>query len=182
MISKMFAWLGIVVLFGSALAAQQDIVVQYPVGTTLADGSVVDLGDHPDKAPYNLTIRIVNIGTGTNLVLDTSASDRPCTGAGAVRCIWFINPPATNSLAPAASTDFTMDITPNDNGKWSVWLEVHSDDPDTPVYSILFKGSAGEEDDDDDCSSREGSGLSFLALLGAISLLAIGCRLRSARA
>lgn len=181
MIGKLFAWLGVVALFGTALAAQQDIVVQYPVGTTLAHGTAVDLGDHPDKAPYNLTIRIVNIGTGTNLVLDTSASNRPCDGAAAVRCNWFITQPATTTLAPAASTDFTMDITPNDDGKWSVWLAVYSDDPDTPIYSIMFRGTAGKEEEEDDCSTNEGSGLSFLLLLGAVSALAVGVRMRSAR-
>jgi len=75
-----------------------------------------------------------------------------------------------------------MDITPNAAGNWSVWLNVYSDDPDTAIYAIKFVGSAGKEKKDEKCSTSEGSGLSFMALLGAISVLAIGFRLRSARA
>lgn len=182
MIGKFFAWLSVVALFGTVLAAQQDIALQYPVGTVVAHGSTVNLGDHPDKAPYNLTIRILNIGTGTNLVLTTGAANRPCDGSAASSCNWFITQPSTTTLAPAASVDFTMDITPNAAGNWSVWLNVYSDDPDTPIYAVKFEGSAGKEEEDDECSTREGSGLSFLALLGAVSVLAIGFRLRSARA
>ncbi|MCB9934608.1 MAG: hypothetical protein H6840_02865 [Planctomycetes bacterium] len=181
MTGKFLIWFGVMALFCGVLAAQQDIIVQYPVGTTVAHGSSIDLGDHPDKAPYNLTIRIQNIGTGTNLVLDTSATNRPCDGGGAVQCNWFITQPATTTLAPSASVDFTMDITPNAKGKWEVWLDVYSDDPDTPKYSVRFFGTAGKEKKDEKCSTAEGSGLSLLALLGVVCALAAGVRLRGSR-
>lgn len=45
----------------------------------------------------------------------------------------------------------------------------------------MFRGTAGKEEEEDDCSTNEGSGLSFLLLLGAVSALAVGVRMRSAR-
>jgi hypothetical protein len=171
--------LAMVVLFSGALAAQQDINVQYPVGTTRTSGSTVDLGDF--SSAMILTIRIENIGS-SNLTLDTSSASRPCNCSAATRVDWFITQPITTVLTPTAFVDFTLSVNPNDKGKWDVLLSIYSDDPDEAVYTIRFKGTNGKEEKDEDCSTGEGSGLSLLMLLGVLSAGIVGIRLRVARA
>ncbi|MCA8916761.1 MAG: hypothetical protein KDB90_15315 [Planctomycetes bacterium] len=182
--TKLLAVLAVMVMFSGALAAQQDIDVEYPIGTSVASGSSIDLGDHADKSPYNLTIRITNAGTTNNLVLDTSSSSRPCTCSGATRVNWLVTQPLTTTLAPGAFIDFTLDLTPNDKGKWNVFLYIYSDDPDSSEnpYAIRFNGTAGKAKKDESCSTNEGGNFGFLILLGAISALGVGLRMRSSRA
>jgi hypothetical protein len=176
---KLFA-LAMVALFCGALAAQQDINVQYPVGTNVLTGSTVNLGD--GGSATILTIRIQNVGTGTNLTLNTSSASRPCNCSAATRVDWFIVQPITTVLAPAGSVDFTLELDPNDKGKWDVLLSIYSDDPDEAIYTVRFKGTNGKEEKDEDCSTGDGSGLSLLMLLGVLSAGAVGIRLRAARA
>jgi hypothetical protein len=177
---KLFA-LAMVVVFSSALAAQQDISVEYPIGTSRISGATVNFGDDDSGVAILLTIRILNVGT-TNLTLDTSTSNRPCNCTNAERLDWFVTQPATTVLTPTSSVDFTLEIDPNEKGDWSVLLRIFSDDPNENPFTLRFKGSNGEaEEEDDDCSTGEGSGPSLLLLLGALSAGVVAMRLRASR-
>ena len=178
---KLFA-LAFVLLFSGALAAQQDISVEYPIGTTRVSGATVNFGDDDSGVAILLTIRIINSGT-TNLTLDTSSSNRPCNCTNATRCDWFVTQPTMTLLTPTSSVDFTLEIDPNEKGKWDVLLRIYSDDPNENPFTLRFKGSNGEaEEDEDDCSTSDSSGFSLLALLGVLSAAVVAVRLRASRA
>lgn len=177
---KLFA-LALLVLCSGSLAAQQDISVEYPIGTVRTTGATVNFGDDPSGDPIILTIRIANVGS-TNLTLDTSLSNRPCNCTNATRCDWFVTQPTTTLLTPTSSVDFQLEIDPNEKGGWEVLLRVYSDDADENPFTLRFKGSNGKAKKEEDCSTSESSSFGLLALLGAISAGLVGLRLRGSRA
>lgn len=169
----------LLLIAGAALSAQPEISLEYPVGTVVNHTGSVNLGDNPDRNPHNLTVRIRNLGS-TDLTLDTSTTERPVELTGASGVNWIRTQPAASVVSAGSFIDFTMTLTPNAKGNWSVLMSVYSDDPTNNPYQISFRGSAGKEDEDDDCSTGEGSG-GWLILLAALSAAVVGTRLRAAR-
>lgn len=166
---------------GSGLLAQDpDIDVQYPVGSSLANGQTIDLGGSDNGTVHTLEFTIVNAGTA-DLVLTTP---QPITGGSATNVNWVTNPPPISTIAPAGDTTFEVELTPTDDSEWDVIISVASNDPDEDPFNIRIRGVQGEppEDDDDDCSTGEGGGTSVLMLAALLCGLVVALRLKGARA
>ncbi|MCB9894153.1 MAG: hypothetical protein H6839_06885 [Planctomycetes bacterium] len=143
----------------------------------MASGATLDLGEHFNKEPYDLIIRIQNVGS-TDLTLDTSLPGYPCevSAESGVNCI--LNQPAGATIPAGTYLEFTISLKPTANAAWSSQLDVHSDDPDESPYTITFMGVSTKKDggSDESCSTGAGTGLSGIAMLGLMSLLGLAVR------
>jgi hypothetical protein len=140
------------------------------------------LGEHFNRAPYDLIIRIQNVGS-TDLTLDTSMSNYPCEISAESQVSVIQNQPAGAIIAPGTYLEFNLSMTPTANTTWSVQLDIHSDDSDESPYTIVFTGVSTKRNsnDDESCSTGDSGSGGYLMLGGLLSLLALGARLRDSR-
>ncbi|MCA8936175.1 MAG: hypothetical protein KDB68_08200 [Planctomycetes bacterium] len=141
-------------------------------GVSIADGG----GDNAYSTgePVARTYTIQNDGV-TPLTIGTInfSHESNCTVA-------LTTAPAA-AVAPGATSDFTITITPGTNGFFSFDFTIDSDDADENPYDVhvvgtTVTGTTDEGDDDESCSTGIGSGFVWLALLGLFAIL--GVRLR----
>ncbi len=148
-------------------------------GTPIASGGGDNAGS--TGGPIAVTYTIRNDGVTTlNVGAISFANQTNCTVAVTTA------PAAT--VAPAATSDFTITITPAAAGSFSFDMAITSDDADENPYNVHVVGNAassgsssGDDDDDEGCSTGEGASSVWLLLLG-VALLAAwrGRRLRAA--
>ncbi len=123
-----------------------DIDIQRPAGTSIVDGGTDTASGAQTGVTSQHVYTIENKGTGT-LTLTSAApvsSANPVNLSGAIT----LGQPATLTLAPGATTTFTVDFTPAGAGAFSFDLDVLSDDPDEGNYDIHVAGTASEADID----------------------------------
>lgn len=161
----------------SPLAAQQ-IDVQRPAGTSLANGATDQLGKKTGKGTFALTYTIENVDATT---LDLTGTF-PVTVSGAANVNYQLVQPGAASLDQNQTTTFEISVSPLDDGAYRLNLSIASNDPDDPAFLIRVRGDTGTKKEEDDCSTREGSTPGALMMLGALSALVLGVRrLRSSR-
>jgi hypothetical protein len=180
---RLFSFLGLaalVCLLSNALCAQGTIDVQYPIGTSRANGATVNYGKTGNGETFTLNVRIENVDSVDGL--DLIANPTTVQGGGYKNVQVTINgiPPA-QTLAPGATVDLSLDVDPSKDSDWSFVITIHSSDTTNGTFTLKFKGTEGKPEDDDDCSTREGSGPGLLILLGILSTLVVASRLRAAR-
>lgn len=111
------------------------LVVQQPAGTPLISGASTVAFDPASLAIRDqLTFTIVNGGTAnlTNLALSISGENAGEFHAGA---------PHATTLAPGASTTFTVSFAPSVGGAASATLHVKSNDAQTPSFDVSLTGA-----------------------------------------
>jgi hypothetical protein len=172
--------LAVVLLCGSALAAQANIDIQYPVGTSLTTGTTINYGDTDNGDAILLTIRIMNSGS-SNLTMGTT----PVNGSGYSNVqVNITNTPLPNAVIAAGNfQDITVDIDPDKNSDWKFSITFSSDSPGETTFVVKLKGTEGKpKDEEEDCTTNQGSSPSWLALMGVLSAAVLAVRLRRARA
>ncbi|MBL9182814.1 MAG: M36 family metallopeptidase [Verrucomicrobiaceae bacterium] len=124
--------LGLSELFSIDVRPFEDIVVQYPHGTDLVDGSsTVDFGSLPAGQTTSRIFTVKN--TGTQPLTFTSLS---LTGPDAAR---FTLPAVTlTTLNTGASTSFSISFTAATVGANTATLRVESTDPDENPFDITL--------------------------------------------
>ena len=145
----------------------------------MASGATLDLGEHFNKEPYDLIIRIQNVGS-TDLTLDTSMPNYPCEISAESQVNCTLNQP-TGAVIPAGTyLEFNLTMKPTANATWSAQITVHSDDPDESSYTVTFTGVSTQKSSssDESCSTAEGPANSTATMLATIALLALTIRLR----
>ena len=109
----------------------------------------------------------------------------PLTVSGLTNCTASVTTPPSATIAAGANSDLVLTITPSGVGAYSATLTVVNSDSANSPFVLTFTGNAtmatgggsgGGGDDDESCSTGEGSGCAWLALLGVIAI--IGVRLR----
>lgn len=111
-----------------------EIVVEQPTSTVLVDGSAtVNFGsvNTGSSAPLTFTIRNTGASSLTGLAVTQSG-----TNSGDFT---FTNPPAT--LAPGASTTFTVTFSPGAAGVRTAALQIASNDADENPFDINLTGT-----------------------------------------
>lgn len=109
------------------------------------------------------------------------------TFANESNCAVTLTTPPGATVAPGATSDFTIAITPVAAGSFSLDFAIASDDADENPYTVTVVGTAtaaqsggggggGGDDDDASCSTGTTSGLGWLALIAAIATLAARTR------
>jgi hypothetical protein len=78
--------------------------------------------------------------TGTAPVMLTGPS--PLSFANESNCTVMLQQPASNSVAPGATTTFQVTVTPAAIGPWSVEIELANNDPDEAPFDFLIAGDA----------------------------------------
>lgn len=166
-------------LFAGALAAQQDIDIQYPVGTSLTSGGTINYGKTDNGEAIQLIIRIMNAGNAT-----LTMGAVPVQGGGyqSVQVNITGTPLPGATINAGAFVDITVDINPDKNSDWKFNITFNSDSPGEGAFLVRLKGTEGKpEKDEDDCSTNQGSGVSMLALMGILSASILAVRLRRAQ-
>ncbi|MCB9894152.1 MAG: hypothetical protein H6839_06880 [Planctomycetes bacterium] len=167
-----------ITLFAGALAAQQDIDVQVPVGTSVLNGHTENDGKSANGDIISYTVRIANAGS-SNLALTGSVVQ----GSGYKNVqVNLTNVPAAQSLAPAGFLDFDISVDPDKDSDWSFNVTITSDDPTDPSFVLKFKGTQGKPKKDEGCSTSDSSGTSILMLLALASAGVVATRLRRSHA
>ncbi|MBP9893410.1 MAG: hypothetical protein KBG84_16015, partial [Planctomycetes bacterium] len=118
------------------------------------------------------TFTIRNDGLSTlNIGAITFSNQNNCT-------VTLSTAPAT-TLAPTATTTFTLEITPTAEGAFSFDMQIASDDADENPYNVHIVGAAtrasgggNDNDNDESCTTGEGAGFAGLLLVG-VMLLAV---------
>jgi hypothetical protein len=171
----MLRWL-IVILFAAPLAAQAEMDVQRQ-GVSIVDGGT-DSVTNTGTSPFNLTYTIRNDGsvalnlTGTPEVAISNESDCSVT---------ILAAPST-PVAPAGSTTFILQVTPNSSASFSFDVSIANDDADENPYDFTFSATTtsppssnkdeGDSDDGNCSASPVGNVWTGLALaLIAMALL-----------
>lgn len=168
------AMLAVLFACAGALYAQPEIDVQMNAAS-IADGGSVNIGNKTGKGVQNLTFTILNTGT-TDLNL-TGPAPVVCTSPKQLD--YLLTQPAGLVVAASSSITFTLAVDPNGDGKYSVVVTINNDDSDEAVYNFTVRGNTGtEKKDDDDCSTNAGSGPGMLVLVGLLSVVVLGARLR----
>lgn len=110
------------------------LAVERPDGTAHESGADLDLGaTFPGfSSPHALTLR----NTGDQ-PLQISAVNKSGTHAAA----FSPGSLALNPLPPGATTPLTVTFQPDSVGTKTALLEIHSNDPDTPVYELNLTGT-----------------------------------------
>jgi hypothetical protein len=117
----------------------QDINVQRPAGTNIADGGTDTVTGTVVATLTPLTYTVQNVGTATlNLI-----GANPVTISSTVNCTAVISgaQPGPTIVATGASA-FNINLTPAATGGWSFQIDIASDDPDEANYDILVTGTA----------------------------------------
>ncbi len=161
-------------------------VLLQPEITLLRDGvEIIDGGgDNAYGAAGTALSRVFTIRNdgfaALNIGAITFSNQNNCT-------VTLSTAPAT-TLAPTATTTFTLNITPTAEGAFSFDMQIASDDADENPYNVHIVGTAtkagGSNDGDDDesgCTTGATSGYP-VALAAALLLLAARRRRHSARA
>jgi ELWxxDGT repeat protein len=109
------------------------LAVEKPAGTPRESGASLDLGAaFPGfSSPHVLTLR----NTG-NQPLQISAVNKSGTDAAAFN----LGSPGQTTLQSGESTALTLSFQPSSEGIKTARLEIHSNDPDTPVYELNLAG------------------------------------------
>lgn len=153
-----------------------NITVDYLPEITLLRGTTEIASGGGDNAystggPVAVTYTIRNDGITTlNVGAISFANQSNCT------VVVTTAPAAT--VAPAATSDFTITITPTAPGAFSFDMAVASDDADENPYEVHIAGiaAAGSKGGDDDeveaCSTSPSKGLAWLAVIAALLLAA----------
>lgn len=121
-----------------------DIDVQRQVGTSLGDGTTATdaLGNVPTTGD-TFTYTIANVavtGSGDINLTGTGIVDAPT--ATQTNCTVSVNVTGTNTLITAqGSTTFEVTVTPSGTTNFSFTLDIASDDPDEPTYTITVSGT-----------------------------------------
>lgn len=112
----------------------QDIDVQQPAGTAVANGSSRDFGGVLPGSSIDRVFTVLNTGavdlTGVNLT-------RSGTDAGSFSIV--TQPSAT--VFPGGSTTFTLRFTPGSVGLKTASLSIASNDPDENPYTLTLTGT-----------------------------------------
>jgi hypothetical protein len=151
-------------------------------GVEVADNSVDALTRKGTKA-YDLVYTIHSLG---NQDLMLTGVGGLVTTSGLNNCTVSVTQPGMTTIAPTASTTFTIRITPSGTGLHEVTVSIANNDANENPYNFLFQGTAqpedqdGESNDDGGCNIGQG-GHQTLALLAAIALLALVLCLHSRR-
>jgi hypothetical protein len=124
-----------------ALGAVPEIAVEQPVGTDLTDGSAtIDCGSAAiGVAAVPLTVTVKNTGTAdlTGLALSAdgaNAADFVLGGLGAT------------TLAPGASTTFSVTFTPAAAGSRAAAIHLASNDANENPFDVAFTGTGAKAD------------------------------------
>jgi M6 family metalloprotease-like protein/uncharacterized repeat protein (TIGR02543 family) len=126
------AWVDKVVFTSTATP---EIAVEQPVETDLGDGtSTIDFGavNHGSSSPLTFTIR----NTGTANLTGLSISN-----TGTHSADYTVGAPGATTLAPGASTTFTVTFSPGGSGTRSAALQIASNDFDENPFDINLTGS-----------------------------------------
>jgi hypothetical protein len=176
---RYLSFIAVMLLCAGALAAQ-DIVVEYPAGTALTNGTKIKLGKSSNGDIINATVVVGNADAMTTLDLATGYVD----GSGYKNVsVSFTSPAAPISLDDVTTINIDLAIDPKKDSDWSFNLIITSNDPVDSPFSVRFEGTQGSPDsDDDDCSTSEGSSYSWLMLLGILSAVVVASRMRGSQA
>ncbi|MFO1486771.1 MAG: choice-of-anchor D domain-containing protein [Verrucomicrobiaceae bacterium] len=113
-----------------------EITIEQPAGTALVDGTAnVDFGTRiVGSLPATRTFTLRNDGTATlnsiGLTID-----------GAQSTDFTVSPPLPATLAPGASTTFTVSFTPGASGSRTAALHIASSDADENPFDITVSGT-----------------------------------------
>ena len=119
----------------SGIGLSPEISVEEPEGTSLTDGSATtDFGGVPVETSEAKTYTIRNLGNDT---LTGLAVGKSGTNAGE----FSVGSPGSTSLAPGASTTFSVTLTPTSAGAKSAALQISSNDLDENPFNIALSGS-----------------------------------------
>ncbi|MBX3473764.1 MAG: hypothetical protein KF754_05230 [Planctomycetes bacterium] len=166
-------------LLAGGLAAQTPDIQVQRAAINVNNGGTDRVGNSTGVDQFSVTYTIQNTGGGTL----TLTGGTPITGSNAWAVNYTINPPLTTTIGAGMSTTFVLDLDPNANGYFSMRVNIASDDPDENPYTFTVEGDTGTKDKkDDDCSTGTGNGPGAVMLLGLLSALVVGLRLRTARA
>lgn len=166
-------------LCSTALAAQQDIDIQMPIGTSLTHGQTVNHGKTSNGDIINYVVRIENVGNA-DLTLIAPVVDGSSYKSVQVS---FTSVPAPQVITAGNWLDFNMQINPDKDSDWSFNMIITSNDPTDPAFSVKIKGTEGKpKKDDEGCSTSESSGTGLLVLLGVLCAAVAAARLRNSRA
>jgi len=151
-------------------------VVEQPEITLLREGVVISSGGGdnawgPAGTAIVRTYAIRNDGiTALNVGGVTFANESNCTAT-------LTTPPAA-TVAPGATSDFTITITPVATGSFSFDFAIASDDADENPYNVQVVGTTpsqsagGDSDDDDGCSTGTSRGYPAMCALALLALVA----------
>ncbi|MDH5641484.1 MAG: choice-of-anchor D domain-containing protein, partial [Nitrospira sp.] len=123
------------VVVGNGLAPEID--VQRPVGNSIPDGTIENVGDAPAGNVTTYTYYILNRGgallnlTGANLVDIQNISN--CTAT-------VITPPSGNTIDPQGFESFTVEVVPS-LGTFTYDMVIANDDADEGNYTISVSGN-----------------------------------------
>jgi hypothetical protein len=120
-------------------------------GVEVAD-QAVDVLTRKGTNAYDVVYTIHNLGNQ-----DLSLTGVPAIVAttGLLNCTVSVTQPGSGTIAPTASTTFTLRITPSGTGLHEVTVSIANDDANENPYNFLFQGTAQPEDEDD---SSDGGG------------------------
>ena len=110
------------------------LAIEQPAGTPRASGASLDLGTAflNISTPHVLTLR----NTGDQ-PLQISAVNKSGTDAA----VFNLGSPGLTTLPAGESTTLTIGFQPDSVGTKTALLEIHSNDPDTPVYELNLTGT-----------------------------------------
>lgn len=110
------------------------LAIEKPAGTPRLHRTAIDLGMAfaGYGSPHVLTLR--NLG---DQPLHLSAVNKSGTDAASFN----LGLPVQNPLPPGESTPLALTFQPDTEGVKSTLLEIHSNDPDTPVYELTLSGA-----------------------------------------
>ncbi|MBX3461277.1 MAG: putative Ig domain-containing protein [Planctomycetes bacterium] len=120
-----------------------DIDVQRPASTSLGSGTTAtdDLGNVPTTGD-TFTYTIANVaatGAGNLTLTGTPMVDAPAATQN--NCTVTVDLSATSgTVAAQGSTTFDVTVTPTTAAAFSFTLDIASDDPDEPMYTITVSG------------------------------------------
>ncbi|MCB9893539.1 MAG: tandem-95 repeat protein [Planctomycetes bacterium] len=157
---------------------QPDIQVEYPQYTPQTNGAVIQIGNSTNGAARPISVFVRNTGTGQlSITAVTPSLETNCVGA--------LVSAGASPVAPNSETEVMLSVTPSASGAFSVTFTIVSNDPDTPNFDITIEGTGVKKKtggkDDSKCSTTEGTGASWLLLLGALATLAVSIRMVSGR-
>ncbi|CAG0977955.1 hypothetical protein PLCT2_01736 [Planctomycetaceae bacterium] len=142
-------------------------------------------GDNANGAPGTAISRVFTIRNDGFATLNIGA----ITFSNQTNCTVTVSSAPAATLAPTATTTFTLEFTPTAEGAFSFDMQIASDDADENPYNVHIVGTAtrasgGNNDNGDDeagCTTGATAGYP-VAIAAALLLLAVRRRRHSARA
>ena len=117
-------------------SAAPEIAVEQPVGTDLTDGSAsIDCGSvsiGSSSAPFTFTVRNTGTANLTGLALSKNGANSADFTLGSL---------GATTLAPGASTTFTVTFTPAAAGTRTAAIHIASNDADENPFDITLTGT-----------------------------------------